>query len=872
MLKLTDELLYRLANSRDASIYEYIPELVAKVDSNLDINELIKYAKDNQKSITFRGGGTSLSGQSITNSILCDLRNSFKEILIIDEGKKVKVEPSVLGGSLNNKLKKYGRKFGPDPASINYATIGGILANNSSGLSSGIKHNPYNTLSSMEFTLACGNTYNSADNQSNSKLKTENPNIFNKILDIKYKLENSSKLRAKIVEKYKLKNTIGYSLNSFLDYDTPIDILSHLFVGSEGTLGFINSAIFNTVELKSNKVTLFIIFDELKLIVEAIKLLIEQDADVIEFMDSYSLKSVESKLRKYYNSSIDNKYALLVEFAFQTNEELLENEQRILSIFNSLESSFKLNTYKQSEQIELWSIRKGLLTSIGGSREKNTGILIEDIAIRLEDLESGLIDIRSLIDKYGFETGIYGHGKDVNIHFTIAEHFHQQNKYDRIKSFFEEFTDLIINKYDGSLKAEHGTGRNMSPFVEKQWGKELYKIMCEIKETIDPNYMFNNGVMINSDKSVHLRNLKEIVEVDTIIDKCIECGYCESICPSNNHTITPRQRISISRQLNSGKYNIDEKLLNYNLDTTCATDGLCSMNCPVGINTGKYIKELRLKTPKPDFISLVSFSIIENVTKWALLINSKFSLHKVIFNSSKLNKSALSIIKPYSHRLHIHSKNSSYYYFPSCTNRIFNSSNLSEVNNMLNNLDIKIEQIGKLSNECCGLFYESKGYTNKLNENNANISSILDSYRDKPIIVDSGSCINFLKSKHNNNFVELWQVIFNKINSNIDLYGKLKDKTIYLHYNCGSRLSNTVETQFNNLNITYSEPYCCGAAGDKFIIDKEFVSSAFNNYSYDLGNYDYYISTNLTCGINISSHSGKVFLSIWEFLNLIFDK
>src|SRR5687768_8857070 len=163
-----------------------------------------------------------------------------------------------------------------------------------------------------------------------------------------------------------------------------------------------------------------------------------------------------------------------------------------------------------------------------------------------------------------------------------------------------EVITMVVEKYDGTLKAEHGTGRNMAPFVFFFKQKTAYEILKQIKDLVDPQRILNPGVIINDDKNAHIRFLKGLPSVEEEVDRCIECGYCEHKCPSRNLTTTPRRRIVIRRILKNLEKQNEKKHYNLLLDQyqydgieTCAVDGLCATACPVDIDTGDLIKRLR---------------------------------------------------------------------------------------------------------------------------------------------------------------------------------------------------------------------------------------------------------------------------------------
>ncbi len=171
----------------------------------------------------------------------------------------------------------------------------------------------------------------------------------------------------------------------------------------------------------------------------------------------------------------------------------------------------------------------------------------------------------------------------------------------------DDVVALVVNRYDGALKAEHGTGRNIAPFVETEWGPDAYAVMRELKRLADPDGILNPGVIITDDPHAHLAHLKSLPAVDPAVDTCIECGYCESKCPSRDLTLTPRQRIVVRRHMErlsgepAGAASLAaiEADFDYEALDTCAADGLCATACPVGIDTGQLTKHLRTARHRP---------------------------------------------------------------------------------------------------------------------------------------------------------------------------------------------------------------------------------------------------------------------------------
>lgn len=257
---LQDE-FHRLTYGTDASFYRLIPAVVVKVNAEDELQAVLSLAREHRVSITFRAAGTSLSGQAVTDSVLVSLEGtSWREFNILNEGRQISLQPGIIGSQANQYLLPFGRKIGPDPASINTCKIGGIAANNASGMCCGTAQNSYHTLSGMRVMLANGvviDTRTEAGRQ--TALNTQKP-LLNELSKLAAEVQANPELTAKIRHKYRLKNTTGYSINALVDYTDPLEILTHLMIGSEGTLGFIAAVQYHTVPDYPHKATALVFF------------------------------------------------------------------------------------------------------------------------------------------------------------------------------------------------------------------------------------------------------------------------------------------------------------------------------------------------------------------------------------------------------------------------------------------------------------------------------------------------------------------------------------------------------------------------------------------------------------------------------------
>ena len=594
-----------IAYASDASFYRLIPKAVVQTKSLDEIHTLFEFSQRTGIPMTFRAAGSSLSGQSISDGLLVEVARHWRDLKVEDGGRKIRVQPGVIGARANQLLMPYGAKIGPDPASIATCTLGGILSNNSSGMCCGVDQNAYHTLRSLKFMLPSGTVIDASESDAEEQFHAREPALARGILELKASLESDPALRERVRRKYRTKNTTGYSLNAFLDYDRAVDVFQHVLIGAEGTLAFIAEAVLDTVPDLPVKYTGLLLFSDLYAAADSIVPLRQAGAKALEVMDRASLRSVETQpgIPLSIRTLPEGAAGLLVEFQSAQEAERHNLEQLAADAVAGLRLHEPATfTHAAVEQALLWKIRAGMFPSVGSVRKTGTTVIIEDVAFPIERLADAALDLNKLFVKHDYQNAIiFGHAKDGNLHFVITQGFNDQAAIDQYARFIDDVVEVVVNRYDGALKAEHGTGRNMAPFVETEWGSEAYEIMRRLKQLADPHNLLNPGVIINPDRRAHLENLKRIPTIEPEVDKCIECGYCESKCPSRELTLTPRQRIVVRREMarlqnekNSSESYADlDRDFPYAALDTCATDGLCATACPVSIDTGQLVKRFR---------------------------------------------------------------------------------------------------------------------------------------------------------------------------------------------------------------------------------------------------------------------------------------
>ena len=905
----------RLAYSRDASIYRMLPDVVVRPKDENDIQKLFKYANEDHKSIAFRASGTSLSGQTVTNGIVAEIAYDWQNILVKNDGKSILLEPGVIGEYANQKLRKYRRRIGPDPASLKAARIGGIVANNASGMTTGKPCNSYNTLKNVRFILSNGNIYDTSNKQDYDQFIVKEKELSDGLIIIRKNVIENEILRNKILNKYRIKNTIGYSLNSFLDFNHPLDVFAHLLVGSEGTLAFISNLEFNTVPDPPYKSTGLVLFPSIKIACKAINAIKSTGVKALELMDYASLKTAQYLDNAPYdiNSIPKDSSALLCEFQ-EDNEILFGNlEENLISVIQKYHGSLIGNFEREeSSREKLWKIRKSLFTTVGSLRKPGTSVITEDICFDIENLGEVIPELHRIFAKWKFDDAvIFGHAKDGNLHFNLSIDLESEEGVNDYRKMLDEVVEMTVDKFNGSLKAEHGTGRNMAPFVEREWGSELYKIMWRIKNLADPNYILNPGVILNKNNNIHIENLKPMPVVNDKIDLCVECGFCEPVCPSRGFTFTPRQRIGVSREMeiiSSQNSTISSKLKNdylFSTGITCAVDGMCETVCPVNINTGEFVKDLR---------SQHNGVLGRMIAKWAsnhFRLTTKFikfaikilSLKTKLFGSKLMNSTYNWFNQISKHRIPAwnsmitssskfpgkmeYGSGKSFIYYPSCISRAFsadseNQSIIEVMGQIAELAEIKLIIPDKIENTCCSTPFSSKGYHDPgidMFERTITLLYEASNSGKIPIVVDTSPCT--YKFLHPSNdiskeidtkwrklkFIDIIPFLYSITK---DINHKPLDREIVVHPTCSTQKMEHMH--FIELvakkcakKVTIPEnSNCCGYAGDRGMIVPQLTKNAvkFNKdqLSTEQQKLDGYSSSQM-CEIGMSQNE-QSFVSI----------
>ncbi len=936
--RIKTRLIDRIAYANDASYFRLVPQAVVQPDSISEIQSLFQFSHQSRIPMTFRAAGTNLTGQAITDGILVDISKHWDKYSIEDSGASLRAQPGLIGGFLNNVLRTHGRRIGPDPASIDACMLGGILSNNSGGMCCGVTENSYKTIRSMTIVFPNGFALDTAAPNAAAILMNEQPLITKGLLDIRKRILANPDLSARIHKRYKSKNTNGYSLHAFVDFDKPIDILTHLMIGSEGTLAFIGEAVLRTLPVLTKKYTALLLFKTVQDAAAAIYPLRESGARAAEILDRAALKSVETVpgVPQTVQELPEHAAAILVEYQAPDVETLGHFQKEATRTIKKLHLLHDPDfTQDPVQQANLWKSRKGIIPSVGAMRVPGTTSLIEDVLFPIPQLAGAVSDLQTLFIEHGYPEGvIFGHAKDGNLHFLINQSFNTQDNLRQFDNFTRDLVRLVTEKYDGALKAEHGSGRNMAPFVESEWGADAYSIMRDIKLLFDPDVLLNPNVLVNPDPQAHITDAKRIMPVSPIVDACIECGFCESKCPSSRLTLSPRQRIIVQRELarlRESSTSVSPKFASlmddYNYDgiDTCAVDGLCSLACPVGINTGELTKQLRAKKVKNEKVAgwiLKNFSLLEKSLGWGVRIGHFIEPQKAHVNikgkpfltsvTEAVETMTGTVLPKWNHSFPYPTKslreirgfrgNKDFIYFPSCISRklgtphidtprgIDHQQSLPEtLIEVANRAGVRLDIPDDISGVCCGMPFSSKGYkeTYKVALHKSITKFWEWSEGGKfPIVIDTTSCTYSLHSTEANltqkdleryqdlTIMDSLEFIHDTLLPKLEIHPVEED--VVLHPNCSARKLGLDEKMVSIAQIcgrTVTVPQnlgCCAFAGDRGLLHPELTASATEKESAEVleGNFSGHFSSNIPCEMGMSEATGKAYMGIVYLVEL----
>ena len=895
-----------LPRAHDASHYLLQPEAVVIAENAAAVAETLHMVRARGGSVTFRSGGTSLSGQAVTRGVLIDTRRGFGEIDVLDDGARVRVQPGVTIARVNAHLAPHGRKLGPDPASSRACTVGGVVANNSSGMLCGTTQNTYRTLESAVLVLPSGLVLDTARPDANDRLRHHEPELWHGLHTLRDRIRSNPTSVDTLTRLFSLKNTMGYGLNAFLDFDDPVAILLHLVVGSEGTLAFVAEATFRTVPIHPHVASSLLVFDSLRAANDALPELVDSGLNAIELLDAASLRVTagDAKAPQFLRDlEVRDHAALLVEHQRDAAAELddaVADTRRLLPRLGVNTSGF---TQDPTARAELWHVRNGLYASVAGARPSGTTALLEDIAVPVADLAPTAEALVGLFARYGYDDSvIFGHARDGNIHFLVNEDFEREGRLDRYDAFTEDMVGLVLDS-GGTLKAEHGTGRIMAPFVRRQYGDELYACMQQVKHLCDPHGVLNPDVVLTDDPHLHLRDIKPAPTVEAEVDRCVECGYCEPVCPSRDLTLTPRQRIVARRELVKARERGDvelaaelEEAFTYAGVHTCAVDGMCQTACPVGINTGDLVRRLRTerapglaqgvgRVAADGWGTVTTAASLALTTAAALpapLVTGVTDVARRAVGAEAMPRWTSDLPAGGRRRGHRDVDTAEVVFLPSCTSTMFGSPDGPlpvplALLRLYDRAGIRV-RVPEVQGLCCGTPWKSKGLTDGWEAMRDRVESVLREATEHgrlPVVVDASSCtegLGVLIAESGMTVVDAIDHVAEHVLPHLHITTRVDSLT--LHPTCAAtRLGSVASLRAIGEAIAETAHIpvdwgCCAFAGDRGMLHPELTESATRAEAREVAalGATHHASSNRTCEIGMTRATGQEYVHVLQLL------
>jgi len=887
----------------DASPYRLLPKAVVMAHDTADVAKVFRFARERGIPVTLRSAGSSLNGQAQGDGILVDVRRHWGGVEVLDEGARVRVRPGTVLGHANRVLARHGTRLGPDPASTDVATVGGVIANNSGGMRCGVTEDSYSTLRSLTFVLPSGTVIDTAAPDAEQRLAREEPELAAGLEAIRDELRADRELVELIERKFRIKNTMGYRLCAFLDADTPAEIFRRLLVGSEGTLAFVAEAVFETVRDGALVTTALLPFEDIDAAAAPVPGLVAAGARAVELMMATTLHVARNSfpdMPEEWEQIPFDAGMLLVELRSDDEDELARKEAEALRV---LAEHPPLAPPVFTRDAELthkwWTVREGMFGLVGRMRPPENSLITEDVCVPPERIAECAKDLQALLAEHGFLPGVAGHASAGNLHFMLTPAFGNEGELERYERFIAALAELILDRYGGSLKAEHGTGINMAPFVEREWGPKATELMWRVKQLADPGGVLAPGVVLNRDPEVHLRNLKSNPPIEEVANHCVECGFCEPVCPSRHITTTPRQRIVVRREMArqpEGSPVLAALLAEYEYDAieTCAADGTCRLACPVAIDTGKLVKELRARQhgPRAEAAARAAaerWDLVERASRASLAAGDAVTRHagtKPLRAVSGALRAALGselvpgwpreMPAPAPARLPpTRREGAAAVYLPACINRIFGRPRgAADGPGVVQAMVLVSERAGlplwipdDVAGNCCGVPFSSKGFPDAHERMAARTAEAIRDWTADgalPLVTDASSCAHGLREDG----VEVLDSVDWLHDHALPRLDPTRVPLAAVHPTCSVRHMATAR-KLESLVAALAEevampavPACCGMAGDRGLLHPELPATAVRRDGTPLAAAC--VSTNRTCELGLHSVTGRPWVSAAE--------
>jgi D-lactate dehydrogenase len=917
-----EQVLHRISDlvryASDASPYRYLPQAVVLPRTPDDVRAILTYCVRTGRHATFRAGGTSLNGQSQSDGILIDVRRHWAGMAAEDGGARLRARPGTILGHANAVLRPLGRRLGPDPASADVATIGGVIAGNAGGMRCSLERNAYHTVSSLTFVLASGTVIDTAAPGAEAAFAAAEPELAAGLSQLRSELLADDELARRVRHKYAIRNTNGYALSALLDGETPLEIFRRLLVGSEGTLAFVAEAVIGTIPAPAVTTVSWVVLPSIGDAAALVPGLVKLGAEAVELMLAPALAAAAQAFPGtpgYWRSLDPGAAALLVEFGADSPAGLDGAEARAAASVAGANLVHPLEFTRDEEKIELyWRVRDGLLGIVGQQRPEGTALIIEDVCFPPDRVAEGAQDLQELLAKHGFLPNAAGHAAYGNLHFTLTPRLGDPADRERYAAFMADLVALVVDKYDGSLKAEHGTGINMAPFVRHEWGDKATDMMWRIKKLADPHGVLAPNVILTRDDGINLKSFKSAPPIEDVATHCIECGFCEAVCPSRNVTTTPRQRIVLRREMArqpEGSPLLARLQDDYEYDgiETCAADGSCAIPCPVQINTGALEKTFRRaeSTPRREKAALMiarRWATAEKLARTAVgaadivqrtigvrALTGLASAARLVVSDDLIPSVPGPMPRAQLRKLPATTREgAAAAYFPACINRIFGRDPGQGRHPSLPQALVEVSARagqplwipGDVAGKCCSTPWSSKGYNRGHRWMAAATCDALwewSGHGRLPVVIDAASCTNGLLDDVKNyldpaRLARLEQITLLDAIAWCDrllpaLTITRRVERAALHPTCSTthmELTKTLERLAARLADEVLVPVgttCCGTAGDRGLLHPELVTSATREEKAGLAGRpaQAYLSANRTCEMGLRQATGHPYES-----------
>jgi FAD/FMN-containing dehydrogenase len=579
-----EQRFWREVYSTDASIYKFVPELIVLPKTKQDIQKTIKFARENNIGITCRAAGTSLAGAAVGKGIILDITRYFNKILEVGSN-FIKVQPGVIYDDLQAELAKKNLFLPPIPASSRACMIGGNIGTKACG-GGAVKYGTLDDfLLAIEFIDADGDIINTETGQGIEKYKEKLENLKKEIINDKETIELLGK-------KDDIQTSSSYNIFALRDHEDIKDIITHLMIGSVGTLGIFTEIKLRAVPKKSTEkpVSWAVFLKNLDQLDDLIKEVKRLGCSAVEFVDRVSLELACENFPKL-GISKEAETMVIVEFD--------ENIEQTLKEFEKSLEKFELigETLKDAEKMaQIWEVRKCLLPLTAKfSPTTKPLVSIDDVGVKVKDIPNMVRDLRQIFKDLKMDVAIYGHAGVGTIHIDPVIEATTDEDIPKIKEIADRVYEAAF-KYNGTTATEHGGGRCRSMYLEKEWGKEVFKYLKKIKEIFDPSDILNPGTMFNTENKSITDDIKFPTKRLSAEEwPCMECAYCQKTCPAwntaNRGETGPRQfRNLIRYRVLEVKDNDPEIQAIENQIKTCILCGACTQVCSKIV--GAKLKEL----------------------------------------------------------------------------------------------------------------------------------------------------------------------------------------------------------------------------------------------------------------------------------------